>query len=242
MNSALVSLLVLSLCIGFSQCYTCSTPCITNNPCHEAFCDEALGVCTEKLKFPLPEGCCTKLSDCNSNSACLLPTCNFDTNECVLISTCSSVGISDPEQSCSQDFECRPPSSCATAKCINSVCVTSHVIDVNSNPFCCTSAADCDSYPCTQKFCNTDTFECFYIQNQGCTIQDATDSLPIALRSTGDGDSPSPGGADSQVSPGVGDIIGAVIGFIIFAILILAFIIVVIMMIIQKFVRQIRGE
>jgi len=171
---------------------------------------------------------------CEDGNKCTLDTCNFNTNTCEPVWICETP-VPTPFQ--------RPDRACKTsADCDDGDFCTSDVCDGNGRCFsqlskplpvgCCSSTADCPSFPCTNSYCNFIDFRCVYQKKEGCQISGA----PGVFNSSAAAYVAPPPPDDE---PGVGDIIGAIIGFIILGLLVLAFVIVVLMILVRNIIAKI---
>jgi len=151
-----------------------------------------------------------------------------------MIQICSQTGTPSSSQACQYDSQCKSD-VCYQSKCIDNVCQTSPLPNID-NPLCCSSTADCPDNPCTEKFCNVETYRCFYQTIKGCEVSDYTEPYIIVSYSSNNS---SGGGSSSSYQPTSGDIAGAIIGFIILGILVVAFIIVIFMMLVQKLYKKV---
>jgi len=145
---------------------SCSTPCIPKNNCYLSQCDTSIGVCVETIKETLPAECCFSANDCQT-ATCVYSSCNLDVNQCEYIEICPNSGFNITKKACVNDNQCQGDNPCYLSKCIDNICQNSPLTNPN-NDLCCRTAGDCLPYPCSQSFCNIESFTCFYVPIFGC--------------------------------------------------------------------------
>ena len=119
-------------------------------------------------------------SECNDEIYCYHPKCNTAQNTCEYIPICE---LPPPGAACQTDKQCQDSSNtCATSKCIDGFCHSSPLIDTNS-PHCCSSTADCPDVECSVKYCNVETFHCFYEDIKGCEPMTTASTVYVAEES-----------------------------------------------------------
>jgi len=231
-----VVLVLLSFTLS-SLAQECSGPCNPAFPtCQLSTCEG--DVCVTSAKLPVPEGCCTRTTDClllNDDDDDCTYECDFETNQCV-ISECNEPLASGR---CNSDRDCDDNNSCTSEKCIDNICVTSPNIATYS-PECCNSAKDCAApSDCHSVICSASSFRCIYSEIANCVTGDVD---PYQYYEPIEGDGESDSSSEEEEEPGVSDIIGAIIGFVVLAALVLAFIVVLVLMIVQRIIRKLTSE
>ena len=231
MNRMIILIVLLIQIIGTFQIdIPCATPCISTNTCQLSECDRTQGVCVTSTRLPLPSNCCTENRHCTTSDLCVYSYCNLTSNSCEMTPICEENNI--PKQVCTTDSQCRNTDTCTQTKCVDNVCQVSPLVNTN-DPNCCKVTSDCPDSPCSEKFCNVETFRCFYTTIKGCNA--ISQSYLVAVDPNYNESS---GYSYQTPDPTAGDVVGAVFGFLIIGFMGLALFLVLAILLLNIIVKK----